>query len=467
MPKHTSLRLRIIAPALALLFIFQAAFCVTLFKNYKDNAYQAEYQKLESDVATLLSLSRIKDNVITMPEETPNDAFNEIASDLLGIVLNESKQVIWLSTNLKNNDIQLGGHFDHTTTTLLDTPSFGLLSIKDDKYFYFILSHNLDSSNARYYFLALHKDTQFNKKVSTFWSITLKMELALLMLTLLLAVSIYIGLHPLNRIDEELNEISQGVRDRLSTSHPSELNGITGEFNVLLDRERIQKERYKNTLSNLAHSLKTPIAVLKLLTERPPENGSKAKQDEFIDSCSLQLQQMSSIIQYQLKRAIVTTSKKKGNPSFKPYELLMKLCRNLAKVQENRQISWHLDCQEQTALAMNRQDFFECAGNLLENAFRLCKSTVHIQLKQHQTQQSCQLLFTVEDDGPGVPDDSKERIMQRGIRADRNTPGHGLGLAIIKDITNDYDGSITVRDSQLGGALFILTLPLKPVTQSK
>ncbi len=395
-----------------------------------------------------------------MPERTPNDEFSEIESDLLGVVLDEHLHLIWSTISAHDENVKIGEIINLPSSPLFGDRLFGITIVNQKEFFYFAVKHTSEYLIKDYYFVALHSKAEFDEKIARFWLLVIWLGLALVILAVLMTVGISWGLSPLKRIDRELNELEKGARDRLSSKHPAEVSGITEEFNQLLDRERQQKDRYKNTLSDLAHSLKTPVAVLKLLIERTPGVEGAHTRQEFMESSSYQLQQMSAIIQYQLKRAMISGSKRLGNKPFQPQPLLHKLCSNLARIQVNRTVQWHLDCNENIELLINRQDFFECAGNLLENAFRLSNSVVHTSLHLgNNSKGGLLMVLKVEDDGPGVADDFKDKIMQRGIRADRKTPGHGLGLAIIKDIVDDYDGSLEVKDSALGGALFIISLP--------
>ena len=461
MQRFSSLRLRIIASAALLLILFEVIFCLTLFQRYRENAYFSEYEKLQSDVATLLSLARFHEGKAVMPERTPNDEFLEIESDLLGAVLDKDLNLLWSTISAHDENVKIGEKISLPTSPLFGDKLFGTTLINNKDFFYFAVNHDSEHLVNDYYFVALHSKAEFDEKIARFWKMVIWLGLALIILATLLTASILWGLSPLKRIDKELNELGEGSRDRLSSAYPSEVSGITVEFNQLLDRERKQKERYKNTLSDLAHSLKTPVAVLKLLIERAPGEESSPERREFIQSSSYQLQQMSAIIQYQLKRAMISGNKRIGDKPFRPQPLLTKLCANLAKIQVDRQVNWHLSCDEHIELPINRQDFFEFSGNLLENAFRLSHSEVHITLQLGTSKIGEEMTLKVEDDGPGVPDDCKDKIMERGIRADRRTPGHGLGLAIIKDIVDDYEGTLSVKDSRLGGALFTITIPTK------
>lgn len=455
-----SLKLRTIAAVACLLLLFATIVSLMLFKGYQKSVYRSESARLQSDVATLLSLTRSRGGALVMPERTPNDTYSELDSELLGMVLDSNLRPLWQTLGAKKQNIQPDAirlpEAIRTSKRLS-----GILSIQQQDYFYFALKYSSTDLAQEYYFLALNSKQDFDRKITRFWVLVLWLAMVLMALATLATFCILWGLRPLKRINRELAELETGSRQRLSSRHPKEIRGITNEFNQLLDRERKQKERYRNTLSDLAHSLKTPVAVLKLLLERAPGAQDSTDRQTFIQAGKDQLQQMSAIIQYQLKRAIIDGGKPMGKPLFQPQPLLHRLCANLAKIQDDRLIHWHLECDERLALAINRHDFLECTGNLLENAFRLASATVHVRLTLDRSMKHQPLMrLAVEDDGPGVADQFKEWILQRGARIDCASPGHGLGLAIVKDIIDDHDGQIDVQDSPLGGALFVIYWPL-------
>ena len=136
--------------------------------------------------------------------------------------------------------------------------------------------------------------------------------------------------------------------------------------------------------------------------------------------------------------------------------LLESLCSTLAKVYRDKQVSISLDVPDQAQVPMEQGALLELLGNLLENAYRLCLGEVRISL--HSGPSYVELC--VEDDGPGVPADQRERILQRGERLDRQNPGQGIGLAVVKDIIESYDASLNLEDSPLGGAAFRIRFPL-------
>jgi len=240
--------------------------------------------------------------------------------------------------------------------------------------------------------------------------------------------------------------VRYGGRDSLSENHPSELLRLTGSLNRLLSSEREQRIRYRDSLGDLAHSLKTPLAVLQGVSETIAKRPEDVEQARILQS---QIERMSQQIGYQLQRASLRKSGLvRHHVRLRP--VVESLCKTLEKVYRDKQVNVTLDLPEECVVPMEEGALLEMLGNLLENAYRLCLGEVRVSLRS--TPEGDELC--VEDDGPGVPEDQRERILQRGERLDRQNPGQGIGLAVVKDIIESYNARLTLDDSPLGGAAF-------------
>ena len=251
---------------------------------------------------------------------------------------------------------------------------------------------------------------------------------------------------PLRKIANEVSEIDQGQRDLLSADYPSELQGVTNNTNSLIKAERSRMERYQNTLGNLAHSLKTPLAVIQTTTE------SKNANKEVILN---QVKVMNDIVGYQLKRAATVGQVTLGREAVNVLNLSEDIIAALKKVYADKNISFENTMKADVLFYGDKGDLTEVLGNLLDNASKWSKSIVKLSaISLAQNEQRSGLKIVIEDDGKGVNDSQKSNIMQRGKRADENTPGHGIGLSVVKEITQSYQGELQICDSYLGGAKF-------------
>ncbi|MNI44378.1 Sensor protein PhoQ [compost metagenome] len=259
------------------------------------------------------------------------------------------------------------------------------------------------------------------------------------------------GLQALRRLSQELDEIESGTRESLSEQHPRELLRLTGSLNRLLHSEREQRSRYRDSLDDLAHSLKTPLAVLQGVSEGMAQRPEERDQAWVLQT---QIERMSQQIGYQLQRASL---RKSGlvRHQVRLQPVLQSLCDTLDKVYRDKQVQVTFDLPPQCLVPIEQGALLEMLGNLLENAYRLCLSEVRISMHTLDGIEIC-----VEDDGPGVPLDQRTRILQRGERLDRQHPGQGIGLAVVKDIIESYSAKLTLGDSPLGGAAFRIHFPL-------
>ncbi len=280
------------------------------------------------------------------------------------------------------------------------------------------------------------------------WLAALGIVLVLLQLLLLRW-----SLSPLRRMAANLRRIEQGEAERLTGSYPLEVAGITRSLNNFIESEREHMTRYRNTLADLAHSLKTPLAVARARIE------SEADSPGLIDDLSEQVRRMDEIVAYQLSRAATS-----GRPTFAtPIPVASHaedLVISLEKVYADKGVLCEFDIDETASFYGQRGDLLELLGNLLENAFKWARGRVMLRVHSiagEQAQHRPGLELAVEDDGPGVPSESMEWMMQRGVRGDERVKGHGIGLAIVQDIVRAYRAELRVESSaELGGARFVV-----------
>ncbi|HEX7914378.1 ATP-binding protein [Rudaea sp.] len=258
-------------------------------------------------------------------------------------------------------------------------------------------------------------------------------------------------LQPARRIAVELGRVERGDQERLSTDYPLELRRLSGSINDFIDSERNSLKRYRNTLSDLAHSLKTPLAVIRSQLE----TGAEGK--EFRWTVLEQVGRMDSIVAYQLSRAATS-----GHSTFAAPILIEphaeEIVSGLEKVYSAKNILCEFDIDPRAQFYGEEGDLLELLGNLLENAFKWTSHRVLLTARVIPGALGARrngLVFMVEDDGPGIPEDKVEHLLQRGVRGDERVQGHGIGLAIVQDLLRAYHGNLTVsRSENLGGAAF-------------
>ncbi|WP_165905099.1 ATP-binding protein [Parashewanella curva] len=278
----------------------------------------------------------------------------------------------------------------------------------------------------------------------------LQLALILALTGLFLIAMTYWGIRPFRKMIKELNQIKKGHSKHLNQNYPREFKGTVNALNQLIQQSAAQQERYKNTINDLAHSLKTRLSSIRALIEGK-ESETKDKQEQVLE----QIYQMDDMVNYHLKRALLGR-RSIIEESTKISEVIEQLVPILQKLYQEREIQFTSDIDDKLTFPCNKDDLTELCGNLLENAFRLCSNQVHF--KATHTRKSFYLC--IEDDGTGIPDEIKSKILERGFRADTQHAGTGLGLAICNEIVETYGGRLSISRSKLTGAKIEIEIPV-------
>ena len=259
-------------------------------------------------------------------------------------------------------------------------------------------------------------------------------------------------LGPVRRMEREIHEVEEGRSDTLGAGYPRELSGVASNLNTLLIGERKRVARYRDTLGNLAHSLKTPLAVI-----RSALSSNSAGIEKVI---APEIDRMSGIIEHQLKRAAASGGALLGQAPVDVAPIVSELRGALLKVYGNKDLAIEIVAPGSAQFVGDRGDLTELLGNLLDNACKWCRGLVRITVSADASFAARERLgIVVEDDGPGISAENRARIGQRGVRTDENVPGYGIGLAMVQDTIEMYGGALVIDNSTLGGARFALRLP--------
>lgn len=281
----------------------------------------------------------------------------------------------------------------------------------------------------------------------------LTIVIAVLILGIVLVGTVFLqvryGLRPLRRIPVALSAIRSGENDRLTGSFSTEVEPLAREINALLDHNSEVVERARTHVGNLAHALKTPIAVL--------TNEAGGKSGEFAETVLRQVGIMREQVEHHLSRARMAARAGVLGARTSLMPVLEGLARTLEKIYRERNISVAVSGPPEIAFRGERQDLEEMMGNLLDNACKWATSRVTVSAGATD---AGRLLIRIADDGPGIPADQRRAAQKRGVRLDEQKPGSGLGLSIVNDIAEIYGGSLELGESPSGGLLVKLELPL-------
>ncbi len=263
------------------------------------------------------------------------------------------------------------------------------------------------------------------------------------------AIAIWYGLQPLARVRQALAEIRSGNAQRLGGRFPAEIAPLAEETNALIESNRRIVERSRTQVGNLAHSLKTPLAVL--LNEGSAMGGQKGR------LIADQATAMQAQVEHYLQRARVAAQRDSILFRTPVVATLERLVRVLAKLNPHLDLAFDAPDQE-IIFSGEKEDFEELVGNLLDNATKWGRSAVKIGVRRDDRDGRPGFVLSIEDDGPGIADDQKRRALKRGHRLDETKPGTGLGLAIVSDLVNEYGGSFELSRSDLGGLKAVIRL---------
>lgn len=275
----------------------------------------------------------------------------------------------------------------------------------------------------------------------------------LLLVLPLLWLAAHWSLRPIKALARQIGELEKRERDMLDENPPRELRSLVRNLNLLLSNERGRYTRYRTTLADLTHSLKTPLAVLQS-TLRSLRGGQQLTIDQAEPVMLEQISRISQQIGYYLHRASVSSEKNVLTREIHSASALLdSLCSALNKVYQRKGVVLTLDLPPELAFVGEKNDFMEVMGNILDNACKYSLEFVEVSAipAEHA------LVLVVDDDGPGIPASKRDLIFQRGQRADTLRPGQGIGLAVASEIIAQYQGDIQIDDSPLGGTRMRIT----------
>lgn len=438
--RRISLKVRSFAATIIALLFFIPLMNYALQQAYIASLTQATLERMRLLNLTLISEFEIEEQVVYMPELMIHGEFNVPDSGIYALIHNLDSMV-WRSMSSINWQLPEINSFPTPGRSSFEVVTYGERDFF--KYTYTAEFETLLGLTPVTFHVFM--DTKsFDEDIQKFES-TLLQWLAIItaLLLILLLFTLNTALKPLNRLILEITSIEKGNNVRLLDHYPQELERLRDSLNHLLNAEEQQRERYKNSLGDLAHSLKTPLAVLSG-TESLPEEAREP------------LIQIDQIIQRQLKRA-VAGSGSRWNQKEQLLPIVIKLTNAMEKVYDDKHLAIEFDFPDDIAFQGDATDLLELLGNLMDNA---CKAT-HSRVIVHAQQTEQYLEIAVSDDGPGIPEDKKHLLLERGKRLDSYESGQGIGMAVVSDLVSAYQGQLSIEDSEYGGAKITIRFPSK------
>ncbi|WP_051298721.1 ATP-binding protein [Marinobacterium litorale] len=444
-----SLKARLFWASVVLLPVVTLFAGAALQRAFHNSLKASEASQARLHVYLLLGEAELRDGQLWLPNSVQEPRFSQVQSGLYASVHARGGELLWRSPSAELLSEELLGrlavsNLEPGQTLFTHLAGTGLFV------FQYPVVWEVEGGERHFLVSVLHTDASVEREMQAFatqlWGWLGGVYLLALVVQYLI---MRWGLKPLDRLAEDLESIEQGQSEKLKGAYPLEVQAVTDNLNRLIESERRQRERYRNTLGDLAHSLKTPLAVIRGAADEAIDS------DRYRQLVSEQTARMTQIVQYQLSRAV----KSPGGALAAPVPVgpvVSRILSALSKVYAEKSVAVQCELGEELNFAGDEHDLMELLGNILENAFKYGRHQIAIR----GWIADGVLWLEVADDGPGVSPDRRQTILERGARLDSSAPGQGIGLSVAVDILSSYDGALEIRDSDsLPGAAFLIQLP--------
>jgi two-component system sensor histidine kinase PhoQ len=444
--KSWSLKQRLtVVSSVILLVAFSIIFFATQ-SAYKTASKNRLQESMTAQVYALMAVANDDQGQIFIPDILRNERLENLSSGLVAYVLDEKGLLIWQSpsSELFQSLPDITHPFSMQKITTSDFEGRKMFWVGES-----VIWEHHEQLEKVYYFIIGEKQSILYSAVNEFKTEILAwLSISGLLLLIVFAYALNQTLMPLKTAQTQIELVRMGEGAAVEGDFPEELIPLTSSINQLLDSEARQKNRFRDSLGNLAHSLKTPLAILKGEVDKQEIDD----QDHVMRD---QIERINDIVKYQLNRSVISSGRTLVKTCAVEPEVL-KIVDALRKVYQSKEVAIQYRIASDTVFPGDAGDLLELVGNLAENACKWTKSVVVVSVK-HKEGSFC---LYVDDDGPGIASENRESILNRGKRLDQSTEGQGLGLSIVMDIINNYRGDIVIEDSALGGALFKVMIPL-------
>ncbi|KEZ76792.1 ATP-binding protein [Salinisphaera hydrothermalis] len=444
-----SLRARLLAATAVLLVAFIGLTGVALQTAVRERAEQAEHDRLQGLSYALLGSADITDDgqFNLAPRVLPESDLSRPDSGLYAMVLNEKKQMIWHSPSLLGSidmpNLPAVGQWQEMRITRgngnqLLTLSFGFRWVTEG------------GKDYRYTLVVAENTSTFVKQMQRFqgvlWTLLSVSALILLIVELLI---LRWGLAPLRRLARNLANLESDDDRRLQGDYPDEIQPLVNNLNTMLVNDQARLTRYRNALGDLAHSLKTPMAILRGIAE------DKTLPDDQRSALRSQLARMNDILDYQLQKA-AAAGKRSLTRRLAIAPIAERLGRALTKVYAEYGTRFEIRIPQTLQVPVDEGDITELLGTLMDNAAKYGKDRVIVGARRSN---KGVLSLWVDDNGSGFGEAQPQRLLERGVRADSTREGQGLGLAVAAEIVHSYNGEIELTGSDMGGGRVLVRIP--------
>jgi two-component system sensor histidine kinase PhoQ len=437
-----SIRARLLLGAALVLLAFMAGAGLAVQRAHADSVLAVHYGRLQSTIYLLLARAELDEaGALVMPPAFAEPRLSLPQSGLYAGIYNVNRNEEWRSPSSLGSSPPL-------RRSGVATGQWRNETVGGSGHSYLAVSYGVNWATGRQaaplVLSVLEDKAEFDREIAIF-ARTLWLWLGGAGLLLLLAQLLLLqwGLAPLARVAGEIRRVESGEQGRIEGRYPNEILPLTENLNTLIQQERVRQGRYKEALSFLAHSLKTPLAVLRNALHEPAQLPAAVRQ---------QVARMDDIVQHQLGRAAAG-----GATRFAPPVLLApaldRVRDALLKVHADKGLAFTVECPPDLSWRIEEGDLLEMLGNVMDNAAKWARRQVAVRARREQGD----LLLQVDDDGPGFSD--TESVLRIHVRGDERVPGHGVGLAVVSDLVASHAGSLKLSRAALGGGRVEIRLP--------
>lgn len=436
--RAASLRSRLLLTAALVLVLFLSGTGVALDRAFQNSIRSGAEEQLRIRVLGLLGSTDVGPMGLRLPIALPEPRFNQPGSGLYAWVLDGRGRELWASQSLVGRDTG-------RPIPMLEPGEASFQEVADgegDRLYRYAMGVVWEGpmGDTRYVFAVATAQAPFLAEAQGFRrALFAGLGGAGLALLAVLVSVLAISLRPLRRLSREVERVERGSQERLTGTWPQELSGLARNLNLLVDHERSRQQRYRNTLDDLTHSLKTPLAILRNALADIPEGAPLAQE---------QIERMQSIINHHLQRASVARNPLRSQRT-NLAEPVRRIVAGLSRLHVGSGLVVTADIPADLTVAVDERDLYDIVGNLVENACKFGRHQVRVKAWSEQER----VVLEIADDGPGIPASLRASVLDRGTRVDTQTPGQGLGLGLASELVASWGGRLQVAQSEdLGGA---------------
>ena len=427
------------------------------------NTASAE-QQLELVIYSVMGAVEEAEDGLFLPDDATLGVLSQPESGRYALVQTTDGDALWMSRSARLSDVEFTslpgspGSGDSGPVRLAPG-DFRFVDGRDQGLDTFFLSYAViwedRGEEVELLFRAAADSGPFELQVNEFRrSLLVGMLAVALLMVLVQIVAVRVGLRPVRVMADEVADLEAGKRQSLSGDYPHELTGLAGNLDRFIEHETASRARHRNALDDLAHSLKTPLAVIRNALRDAASLDRSLLND--------QLDRMETTVAHQLSRAVSSGPVVVGHlvPIRGVCERLSKALRTAYR---DKDLRVDITGSQELKFRGDERDLMEMLGNLLENAFKYTNQRVQVRVVEPDADRATGLakavLIVLDDDGPGIAADQQAQVLSRGGRGDTATQGQGIGLSVVVELVSLYGGELTLGESPLGGARVEVLLP--------